>query len=246
MKIAFLIPTTTFKTKFKKLEDTHLFKFCLPSILQTINTEYNYEIYYAIDDNDKVYSKLQNKKKLLNIDTYKKYNKNIKIKSYIFSTKNIEKGNVVGYWNMLYKKSYDNDCDYFVQLGDDILFYDNNWLDMCIHHLKIGLDLGCASPVDIGNKDLMTQSVVSRKHMEIYGYYYPPELKSWFCDNWITDLYKYQFAIFVRARLQNKGGDPRYTPPDWESTKKLCKYLVDRDIKKLQKYINDMCIKNYI
>ena len=239
MKIGILIPTTTFKTKFKKLEDTFLFKICLPSLLNTINNQHTYELYLAIDDNDKVYSKLQNHKKLLNKNTYKNINKNIKLTPHILSTKKIEKGNVVGYWNMCYEKAYNDNCEYFVQCGDDIIFYDKNWLDQCIHHLKLNMDYGVSTPVDIRNKDLMTQSVVSRKHYELFGYYYPPELKSWFCDNYITDLYKDSLGTFVRARLENKGGDPRYTPPDWESTKQLCAKLVEKDMKVLQNHINN-------
>jgi len=242
MKIAILIPTTSKNTKFKKLEDTHLFKYLIPSFLGTITTDHKYFFYFAIDDDDKLYNKLQTKKKILNKDTYKKYNKNVNIDINILSTKNIEKGNVVGYWNMLFKKAYEDNNDYFVQCGDDILFMNKNWLNMCIYHLILNIDLGVSTPQDIGNPKLMTQSVVSRKHMEIFGYYYPPELKSWFCDNWITDVYKHSLGVMPRCYLQNKGGKPRYTPPDWETTKKLCEELVERDKPKLINYINDKCI----
>jgi|9_EtaG_2_1085328.scaffolds.fasta_scaffold00298_19 hypothetical protein len=244
MKISFLIPSTTKGTKFKKLEDTYLFRFLIPSLLGTISTEHKYTLYLALDDDDKLYSKVQTKKKILNKDIYKKFNKNINLDIKVLSTKNIDKGNVVGYWNMLFKKAYEDNNDYFVQCGDDILFHNKGWLDLCIYHLILNMDLGVSAPVDVGNQSLMTQSVVSRKHMEIFGYYYPPELVSWFCDNWITDVYKHSLGVMPRCSLENKGGKPRYTPPDWETTKNLCEKLVEKDKLKLINYINNMCVKD--
>tara|TARA_R110000787_G_scaffold116965_8_gene227416 strand:+ start:280 stop:1008 length:729 start_codon:yes stop_codon:yes gene_type:complete len=234
MKIAFLIPSTTKGTKAKKLEDTFLFKILIQSLIRTLSNEHKYTFYYALDDNDRLYSKLQTKKKILN----KRYYGNLDITPVILSTKNIEKGNVVGYWNMLFERAYLDGNDYFVQCGDDIVFQNNNWLDMCVHNLNQSLNIGCCSPQDIRMPNLMTQSVVSRKHMEIFGYYYPPELTSWFCDNWITDVYGKSFSQFLPCGLENKGGAPRYTPPDWEITKKLCSDLVTRDKPKILNYIN--------
>ncbi len=242
MKIAFLKPTKSLK-KLKNLNDSFLLKYLIPSVMRTISPDHKYTFYYAIDDNDKLYNKLQTRKKLLNKDTYKYFNNSIKnIDIQILSTKNIEKGNVVGYWNMLFKKAYEDGNEYFVQSGDDILYHTKDWLNLCIYHLILNIDLGVSTPMDTGNPNLMTQSVVSRKHMEIFGYYYPPELKSWFCDNWITDIYKHSLGVIPRCSLENKGGKPRYTPPDWETTKILCKELVDRDQPKLINYINDKCI----
>jgi len=234
MKIAFLIPSTSKGTKAKKLESTLLFKYLIQSLIRTLSSEHKYTLYYAIDDDDKLYSKLQTKKKILN----KRYYGNLDITPVILSTKNIEKGNVVGYWNMLFERAYLDGNDYFVQCGDDIVFHDNFWLDMCIINLNDALNIGCCSPQDIRMPNLMTQSVVSRKHMEIFGYYYPPELTSWFCDNWITDVYGKSFCQFLQCGLENKGGAPRYTPPDWEITKKLCSDLVTRDKPKILNYIN--------
>ena len=75
MKIAILIPTTTKNTKFKKLEDTHLYRFCLPSLTATLSVEHKYTIYYAIDDDDKIYNKCKIKSKLINDKLYKNIDK---------------------------------------------------------------------------------------------------------------------------------------------------------------------------
>ena len=95
MNIAILIPTTTNNTKFKKLEDTHLFRVCVPSLMNTLSQEHKYTLYLAIDDDDKLYHKIQTKKKILNKQTYHILNKNIKINIKIISTKGINKGKYV-------------------------------------------------------------------------------------------------------------------------------------------------------
>ena len=43
----------------------------------------------------------------------------------------------------------------------------------------------------------MTQSFVSRKHMEIFSVYFPPEIVNWCCDDWINFVYypKYIYPL---------------------------------------------------
>tara|TARA_R110002110_G_scaffold186407_3_gene393540 strand:- start:239 stop:958 length:720 start_codon:yes stop_codon:yes gene_type:complete len=238
MNIAILIPTTTNNTKFKKLEDTHLFRVCVPSLMNTLSQEHKYTLYLAIDDDDKLYHKIQTKKKILNKQTYHILNKNIKINIKIISTKGINKGNVVGMWNLLHKKAYEDQNDYFIQMGDDIAFHHKNWLNHSIASLHNNQDIGVSSPVDIGNQRILTQSVVSREHMKIFGYYYPEELTNWFCDDWITNVYSDTFIFRTQTALQNLGGKPRYIPNE---DKELCEELVKRDIVKLKDYINKLC-----
>ncbi len=238
MKVAILIPTTTKNTKFKKLDDTHLFKKCLPSLLNTLNPNHKYKLYLAIDDDDKILQKLTSKKKLLNRDTYKRINKNIKLEVEIMSTKGISKGNVVAMWNMMFKKAYDDLNDYFIQQGDDIVYHNQYWLDYCIKYLELNKNIGVSAPIDLNNQRILTQSVVSREHMDIFNNYYPEELKNWYCDDWITQVYSNNFIYKTEQALTNVGGKPRYTP---ENDKELCDKLVKRDKIKLKSYLNNIC-----
>lgn len=242
MKIAILVPTTTNNTKFKNLNDTHLFKYLIPSLMNTLPEDLQYSIYYAIDDNDKIYNKIQNRKKLLNPQYYKQFtNKSFKItmKPFILSTKYIHKGNVVAMWNMLFKKAYDDGCDYFFQTGDDIVFYQKDWLRTCLKQIIANNNIGISAPNDINNMRILTQSIVSRKHYDIYGYYFNPKITNWGCDDWINGVYNQQFLRRNNTTLCNKGGKPRY---EVVNNRELWDELIIEDKKKLVKYLNIKCI----
>ena len=55
-KIGILIPSTTNKRDWKKIEDTSLYNVFLKSFLITYSNEYNYTLYLTIDPDDKLYS----------------------------------------------------------------------------------------------------------------------------------------------------------------------------------------------
>ena len=52
MNIAILIPTTTRTIKSPTLEKLSLIRFCLPSIVATMESVYNYTVYIGIDKGD--------------------------------------------------------------------------------------------------------------------------------------------------------------------------------------------------
>lgn len=41
-----------------------------------------------------------------------------------------------------------------------------------------------------GNTQILTHDMVHRSHLDIVGYYYPPEFENWWADNWITKIYQ--------------------------------------------------------
>ena len=61
-----------------------------------------------------------------------------------------------------------------------------------------------------GSRFIQTQSFVSRKHMEIFGFYFPEEIKNWFCDDWMTKVYYPTYFYQIDHYVSNVGGDPRY------------------------------------
>ena len=86
-----------------------------------------------------------------------------------------------------------------------------------------------------GERFIQTQSFVSRKHMEIFGFYFPKEIKNWFCDDWITKIYYPNFFYLLNHKLRNMGGEPRYdvvSEPPWKN-------LLERDAKVFNTYIKN-------
>ena len=61
------------------------------------------------------------------------------------------------------------------------------------------------------NNRILTQAFVSRKHMEIFGWYFPEEIKNWCCDDWYNMVYHPNYLYPLRNHFAvNMGGAPRY------------------------------------
>jgi len=141
-------------------------------------------------------------------------------------------------------KAYDDGCDYFYQCGDDIEFLDKKWVSESIKILKENHDIGVTGPYEKLQRRVLTQSFVSRKHKEIFGYFFPPEIINWYCDNWMTEVYKmnYFFPLYNRWCI-NMGGPERYEIIGKSTREKkhpmiqICQQIVQKDKHVLETYI---------
>ena len=79
----------------------------------------------------------------------------------------IAKGHLTVMWNRLFEKAFKDECDYFFQCGDDIEFKTKKWVNDCIATLQNSNDIGLVGPIN-NNPRILTQSFVSRKHMELF------------------------------------------------------------------------------
>jgi hypothetical protein len=115
-------------------------------------------------------------------------------------------------WNILHKIAFDEGFDYFYQLGDDIQFLSGGWVTQFIKLLSN--NIGIIGGYDINPsrpKDLITQSFTNRKHMEIFGYYYPEIFTNWYSDNWIQRVYEEKSIFASDIKIKNAGGNPKYS-----------------------------------
>jgi hypothetical protein len=238
-KIGILIPTTTAKRDWKNYKETTLFQVFLNSFVQTYCNQYTYIIYLIVDDDDKIFGHNSTQNEIKSI--MHKF-KNISVK--FISSKNITKGWVTKMWNRIFQLAYDENCDYFFQCGDDILLQSKKWVTNSINELKKHNNIGLSGPLDIGriqlggpncepggSRFIQTQAFVSRKHMELFGYFFPEEIKNWYCDDWITKVYYPKYFYKINNTLMNIGGPPRYDVVEqcpWEE-------LIKRDKQKLPK-----------
>jgi len=239
MNIALLVPATSHKRSYTCFKETDLYCYLFKSFFTTYSQEHNYTIYLGIDESDKFY---QNKEIQNAIKKFISAMKNTEILIYDFDDS--YKGNVAGIWSQLYKEAYDSN-DYFIQIGSDIIFMDNDWINVAIDKLKNNDDIGVVGLVDQGRKELypndrlLTQSIVSKKHRDIFNFYFPPEILNWACDNWITDIYENQDLVYrIPHRFYNFGGSERYNiDKDFKTNYNICmkKYQNNiRDYKKLK------------
>lgn len=248
-KIGILIPSTTKGLNCKSYKDTYLYKLFLKSFIKSYDKKYGekdliYTIYVIVDDDDEIYSNNSEKNKII---SFVNLVKNVSIQ--FISSNGISKGWVTKMWNKAFKKAYDDGCDYFYQCGDDIEFLDKEWTIDCIKAMEIHNNTGITGPIDWGReqykiangrgKFILTQTFVSRKHMEIFGFYFPEEIKNWFCDDWITYVYISKKKYWpIQKRILNKGGEPRYEPDgkgeDFQRMTEKCMKLIHKYNKLIQ------------
>ena len=247
MKIAFLIPTTSNKRdEWKNIKDSYLYKILINSFITKQDKEHTYNFYIGYDKDDRIFS--NKKERDIIIDKVSKIFTNFKFIFYEF--KNIKKGHVTKMWNELCKEAYNDNCDYYFQIGDDIKFHTKGFINDSIKILQKNNNVGMTGPIN-NNNQILTQCFVSKKHIEILGYFFPEEIINWCCDDWYNYLYKpNNFFPLKNHYASNDGGEPRYIVNDdknfmninnvRENVTKLREYsleLANRDRKKIEKYI---------
>lgn len=206
--IAFLIITTSNKRdNWGTIKDSYLYNITLKTFLLTQSKEFNYKFYIGIDKGDRIFDKKYNQDEIIR---FNKAFPNLEFEFIVYDNRKVEKGNCTKMWNILFKKAYDDGYDYFYQCGDDIAFKTKGWLLDCVKKMKEKNDIGLTGPINNNNR-ILTQSFVSRKHMEIFGWYFPEEIKNWCCDDWYNMVYHPEYLYPLNNHFaENQGGQPRY------------------------------------
>jgi hypothetical protein len=214
--LAVLIPcTSNGRPQWKTITDTYLYNLSLKTFLLTYNSETQSKFYIGYDEDDRIFGNSAEQSKIVR---FLSVMKNVTVE--FVSMSGIKKGHLTVMWNRLYEKAYADGFHYFFQCGDDINFKTKGWVDDCIATLKKHNDIGLSGPINNNNR-ILTQSFVSRKHMEIMGYFFPTEIINWCCDDWINEVYKPEHFYPVGAHFcSNDGGEERYAINNDSSFKK--------------------------
>ena len=154
-------------------------------------------------------------------------------------------------WNRLFYCAYRDGNEYFYQCGDDIQFINKGWVSKSIELLQLYNGYGVTGPQDTMQHRVHTQSFVSRRHYEIFSVYFPPQIKNWFCDDWITKVYADALLFPLRDKwCMNVGGAPRYTSPRENNTlekeRQLCDKLIFAGKIKLKKVVGKITFPVHI
>ena len=205
-RIAVLIPSTSKGRSWKSVKESYLFIHTLKTFALTYDQEHEWRFYIGLDRDDPIYDTDESKKYL---ERFTSIFKNVGIE--FVHMDGIAKGHLTIMWNRLFEKSHNDGFDYFFQCGDDITFETKGWANDCIRALKSSDDFGMTGPIN-NNQRILTQSFVSRKHMELFGHYFPEEIINWCCDDWINEVYIRlgQFYPLKNHQCLNVGGQPRY------------------------------------
>jgi hypothetical protein len=214
-KVALLIPCTSKGRNWSNVKETYLMNYSIKTFLHTQNPEYDYKFFIGIDENDPVFD---NEDSQNNITRISSVFHNIKFE--FIQMKNVAKGHLTKMWNILFQKAYDENYEYFFQCGDDIVFTTKNWVRDCIKTLRKNNNIGLTGPINNNNR-ILTQAFVSRKHMDIFGWFFPEEIINWCCDDWYNLVYQPNHFFPLRQHFcSNQGGPPRYEIDNDEAFRK--------------------------
>lgn len=224
--ISLLIPSTTKGRNWHNIKDTYLYNLTLKTFLLTRCKKdyYSYTVYIGHDDDDAILTNSKEQREIY------KFNIAFPDVSFEFvSMKNIKKGHLTAMWNKLFVLAYNSGNDYFYQCGDDINFKTTGWVTDSIDILEKNRNIGITGPIN-NNHRILTQTMVSRKHMDIFGFFFPEEIENWCCDDWYNYVYQpTHFFPLNKHYCVNEGGKPRYIiNNDINFTNKQFAYNVQR------------------
>lgn len=209
-KIGIIIPSTSNQRDWKSSSETYLFT-TITSFINSLTPDektHVYKFYIGIDRNDAILDTPEFK---LDVETLLSSYHNIHIYVEYLYMDGINKGHLTVMWNRLFYRALADGCDYFYQCGDDIDYKTTGWITDSINQLALHDGIGMTGPIN-NNPNILTQSFVSRKHHDLFGYYFPEEIENWYCDDWINKVYLGINRCFpLKHHLCNNiGGDVRY------------------------------------
>ncbi|KAI0067649.1 glycosyltransferase family 2 protein [Artomyces pyxidatus] len=179
------------------------------------DTRYQVKIYLAIDEDDGFLAGADENKAavLLREEGFS----SVVTHYYAFP-----KGHVCRLWAASARKAWEDACDYFVLLGDDVQLHDEGWMrDTVAAFADLALEksvpegFGCVTFTDVSFPGMPTFPIVSRVHMNIFeGKVVPASFINQDGDPFLFQLYRrWSCSRMFSSRISNAvggSGDARY------------------------------------
>lgn len=202
--IAVLLPLCSRNQHYTDLASTPLFSRFLPAFERTKSSEHVYKIYLGYDDDDAFY--LHHGEELAQTGTVLKLTGCQHAPAWA--------------WNQLMARAYEDGCEYFFQIGEDVILECAGWTEAFLSQLQAWNDEGVVGPCDPinhgqrvrgGGPIIVENAFLSRKHYVQQRTLFHPEIKNWYCDVWLSEIYKPdRFRVFTEFPVQNTIRDQRY------------------------------------
>ena len=204
--LAFGAPTTA---KGMMAGSEHVFvRALLPSILKTVSDaefeKFNIIIYVGFDHGDSVWDKPDIRARLRRKAHEIIGKRPIALRLYRLPNTH----RVAMLWSILFVRAMKDGADYFYQVNDDLTLVTHNWLTNFTTTLDSRGGFGVVGPSDEFNNlrcQVMTMSMVTRVHYDIFGTYYPVEMKDWKTDRWLTWVYGKEATNCWKDIVANNG-----------------------------------------
>ena len=176
-KVVFIIPSTSRNMNYKDVASCSLMNILYESLKKLDISKYKFII--GIDDDDEFYNKNIDELKATLPDNFHFHFLNNYDKSYVC---------IVNQLADIAIKQYD--AEYLYVFADDLNVYELDYINTFIDWFKKHENLGLGWGIDEGNHRICTHPFLSKKHVNMLGYFYPSAIKNWYCDDWVTLLYE--------------------------------------------------------
>ncbi len=229
-RIAFLVPATTHKRDWTDYTETDLYMFLMKSLEEHPPSGVEITILVGYDHDDTMYSVAENRMRFNAVFPFT-------IKWYEYDGS--YKGKPTWIWNSLGDIAVNQGFEWFKALGSDIIVpKDKGWIGKMINDLKKSKKVGLSAG-DSGNPELpMTQFLIHKTHIQIFGWIFPPQIENWGCDNWIQEVYPEKYIHYSpHLKLLNLGGSPRY---EIKFSRKFVDAMVKRHRPSVNRWINKL------
>lgn len=166
------------------VEETYLLEYLLKTLEETVTDEekrnYDVTVYVYYDDDDVF---------------WKEKHKLVKSKSFKITFDSTKRSDRIP-WNEVTKRAYDEGVEYIFRTNDDVQLRSKGWITMAVAKLRNLHNVGVVGPLTLkGNTNILTLDFTHRTHIDIFGTYYPPEMKNWYVDNFITFVYNNRLVV---------------------------------------------------
>ena len=206
-KIALLVPVCSRGQNYENLSSTPFLKYLYPSFLKH-REDYNYTFFIGYDNTDAFYTEY--------ITSLSNMCQDIDIKLVELSGCEHKPARA---WNTLFKKAYDRGYDYFYQIGDDIVI-ESPWTSLFVSLLEKNKNVGVIGAchlqnyrqrINAGKPAVIENAFVHRTHYQIFGTFFDERIDNWYCDDWLTEVYKPGYSIYLEDLfIKNMIIDNRY------------------------------------
>uniref|UniRef100_A0A6C0B2T4 Glycosyltransferase 2-like domain-containing protein n=1 Tax=viral metagenome TaxID=1070528 RepID=A0A6C0B2T4_9ZZZZ len=217
--VVFIIPSSSRNMNFADADSCSLLK-TLYSSLQKLDIS-NYKFIIGIDDDDEFYLKHINELK-------ERLPKNFHF--HFFN--NFDKSYVCIVNQLAAVAINDYGAEYLSVFADDLNVYSLDHINKFIDYFKNNGYICLGWAIDEGNERIATHPFLHKKHVELLGYFYPKEIKNWYCDDWATEVYtklgkiiKSDKPVFANTLLAQDAN--RYTIAPVENLQGLVDFAVD-------------------
>ena len=186
-KVCVLIPVTSRKQVWGRLDDSFLFRMPLARLAETCEPDkFSYSIFVGYDEGDAFFDNMTT------IDDLRRWMQAnapfASLEARSFANELEKPGPVM---NLLSREAYADRCDFMYRINDDTEFL-TPWTGAFVEALR-GFTpplRGVVGPSCVqGNSAILTHDFVHRSHLEVFPTHYPAALTDWWLDDWISSVY---------------------------------------------------------